>query len=157
MSYPEVEKTFSCLAADIRMIAQKTELWTEKKCSDYLEDIKAFMDSVYLKHVYIVLKDAEGNQIKARRYDVLKVEENDIDSRPGDNNWDKYAGKSLNVILSYGYEWDNLNEDQKKEFKARLNIGWSPSTDNTSFTHLRRTQGRTYQSGQFGIQRIEFD
>ena len=138
------------------MIAQKTELWTEEKLNNYLDDIKAFIDKVYLEKIHLVLKDANGKQIKARGYYMGKVNSNHTTDRPGANNWDQYGGTSLNVVISHGYEWNKLSQEERKQFKSERKIGWSPSKEDLEFKHLVKKQDKLYSSGDFGIERNEF-
>ena len=156
MTQQDIDNVFHCLAADIRMIAQKTGLWNTQECGNYIEDVKDFMDGFYLKHIYLILKGESNHTIKARRYDIAFIASNKQPQRPGGNNWDEYGGTALTIVLSHTDKWHKLSEAAKQDFKAKRKIKWSTSKEDTAFKHLNQSAGRYYKSNDLNVQRIEF-
>lgn len=119
MNQTDIKNVSDAIIADLKMIALKTDLWTPEQTDNYAEDIRAFLDHLYLTHIYLILKDENQRAIKARRYDITNSSKLKSKSDlPGDNNWDQYKGKDLSIVISYGHYWHSLSTDEKKVFMS---------------------------------------
>jgi len=157
MTQQDIDKTYACFAADVRMVVKKTGLWLDQETENYLTDVKAFMDKVYLKKIHLILYDGQDIVLKARKYDIGKVTEGAVSSRPGGNNWDVFNGKKLTIVLSYGHQWNSVSIEEQMKFKSERIINWSPSNIDLSFSDLQRKIDKTYTSNELGISRTDLE
>jgi hypothetical protein len=153
----DIVKVADRFAADLAMIAQSTQKLTSGEVGEYVSDITALAKAGYLERISLVLFDGSRNEVRARRYQVSTNAELWSSDRPGGNLWPQMAGGSLEVIVSYSSAWRALSDSAKTNFKAGLQIAWSPSSVDVSFPGLTGTPGRRYASKAYGMQRTDFE
>lgn len=149
----DVAKVFENFAADLRLIARMTALWTDGYASSVAQDVVAFAEEEYLSEIHIVLADVNGRPVQVHEYKVSKNASGWTVQRPGGNVWPQIEGGSLQVILNYSPNWGALSAQEQTEFKEQLNVSWSPSTVDTTYPGLTVTGTRTYASNAFGLGR----
>jgi hypothetical protein len=149
----DVAKVFENFAADLRLIARMTALWTDDYASSVAEDVSAFAEEEYLSEIHIVLAGTSGRPVQVHEYKVSKNASGWTVQRPGGNVWPQIEGGSLQVILKYSPVWGALNTQEQAEFKAQLNVPWSPSKVDTTYPGLTATGTRKYASNAFGLGR----
>lgn len=151
----DVRKVMDQVHADVRMIAQSTGLWTQAYADEVMADVIRFAEEDYLDRVRIRLIGSDGKNIRVYVYDVHKNVAGWTGERAGGNLWIGDAIR-MAVTISYSDEWNALSESEKSAFKANLNIGWSPTTDDLSVDHLSITSQRTYASNGYGVKKAVY-
>lgn len=156
-SASDVIKVADRFAADLVMLSQSTGLLESARASGIIEDIKLMAKRDYIERISVVLFDAVGDEIRARKYVVSKDASLWTSDRPGDNLWPSTPGGDLSVILHYTDTWRNLGDAAQADFQKGLQRPWGPSDVDTSFPGLSGKQGRRYASNAFGLQRTDFE
>jgi len=154
----DVRKTFENFLADLRMIARRTEKWEQIFVEKIYNDVLCLAGEHYLEQIDIVLINAQQIPIRARRYTIATDGKTMNGARAGNNNWPNIPGSRLNIILDYSSIWQNLSSSEKQKFKTnKLKIGWSPSHIDTSYYHLKKSDGRTYGSNGYELKGENFE
>jgi len=151
----DVRKVMDQLHADMRMIAQSTGLWTQAYADDVMADIMRFAEEGYLDRVRIRLVGADGKNVRVYDYDIQKNVAGWTGQRAGGNLWAGIAQR-MTTTLTYSDEWEALGESQKSAYKATLKIGWSPTSDDLSVSHLTVSDQRTYASNGYGVKKTVY-
>lgn len=149
----DVAKVLENFAADLRLIARMTALWTDDYASSVAEDVAAFAEEDYLSEIHIVLADASGRPVRVHEYKVSTNASGWTAQRPGGNVWPQIEGGSLRVIQKHSPAWSALSTQEQVEFTAQLNLPWSASKFDTTYPGLTATGTRTYASNAFGLGR----
>ena len=153
----DVVKVADRFGADLVMLAQSTEAMSVAWAENSIHDVKAKAKKDYINRVSVVLKDAQGNVIRGRRYDVSTDASLWSSERPGDNIWPKTPDGSLTVIVHNTSAWNALGATAKANFEATLKQSWSSSDVDTDFPGMNGQQGRRYASNSYGMQRTDFE
>ena len=66
----DIRKTFQSFLADLRMIARRTDKWSQDQVEKYYHDIVKYAEAKYLNTVDIALVDSNGTAIRASKYKV---------------------------------------------------------------------------------------
>jgi hypothetical protein len=138
--------------ADLFMIADSTGAITRDKASQYAHDIELLSVNGYLRKVDLTLL-AYGVEKAAVQYTVDTTTGSLTSSRPGGVLWPRVAGAELRIILFYTNDYD---DEAKRRLSHRLEIGWTPTSEDTSHTTLTPAGGRDYASNSFGMQRKDW-
>ncbi len=151
----DIRKTFEGFEADLRMIARRTGKWSIEHASDIAYDIIKCAENKYLREVSIILVNAEEKPLRAAKFKVNADGSAITSDRAGANDWEDIPNTSLKVVLGYSTNWQNLSEVQQNKFQLEngFKIKWGPSTINTAFSHLSKTQGQLYASNGFELQK----
>lgn len=152
----DIGKVLDHFAADFDMIAQSTGLRTRENVKDTCEDIKAMAVYGYLQEANVYLKDANGEIIRAAKYQVSTNAALWTSQRPGNSLWSRTPGGQLNVHVIYGPTWWQLSESQRQSFKAKLRRNWGTADLDTSFPVLSRYSDRDYVSNGYGLRKTIF-
>lgn len=113
----EIRKTFENCEADIRTIARRTGKWSMDYVNNVMHDILKLAENGYLSVVSIALKDANNIVKRATKFAVNENGNASDSARPGQNNdWENIVNTHLTVYLTYSSKWNNLTEQQKKNF-----------------------------------------
>lgn len=151
-SFADVEIVIRRVTADLVMIAASTGATTEAKAKDWGHDIEVLTKNGYLKWVDLTLL-SNGIEIKATRF-VVNTEAGDLSmSRPGGVLWPKVPNPDLRIVLSYTEDYDTA---AREKMRSKLNIGWVPSSADTSHSTLKSNTSRDYVSNGYGMQRKDF-
>ena len=152
----DVGKVIDCIAADLDMMAQATQLLTREQVKAYAADVKAMAQSGYLLEANIVLYDSSGEPIRAAKYEVASDGSLLKAQRPGNNLWPRTPGGELGVVVRYSQKWLDLTDAQRAAFKKTLSPGWTTSNTDLSFPKLTRSVDRTYVSNGWGVTKIVY-
>lgn len=151
-SVVDVENVVRRFSADIVMIASSTGAITEAKAREYAKDIETLAKNGYLSAVDVTLLK-HGVELKAVRYDVTTDAGGLNSSRPGGVLWPREPDGWVRVTIWYTSAYDDA---AREKMKGKLEIGWGPSTEDTSHSALQQQGSRDYASGGFGMQRKDF-
>src|SRR5688572_26786690 len=93
----DIRKAFEGFEADLRMIARRTEKWTNDYVDRIFHDAIKLAESKYLSRVSIVLKDADDRVIQATRFTVNEAGTGISGARAGGNDWTNIPNTHLSV------------------------------------------------------------
>lgn len=150
----DINKVVDNFAADFSMMGQSTGLWTRQEISDLVTDLRIFATNKLLLRVSVLLKDEDGNELKAAVYRVETSATGWRADRPGDALWPKAEGGILKVIVGLSADWDEKTDAQRQGYGL---IGsWPVTTEDTSFPGLTRSTGQQYSSRGYGWERDNY-
>ena len=154
----DIRKTFENCIADIRMIARRTGKWDSAYVDRLGKDILKLAESKYLSCVTIILKRNEtGYQLRAAKFSVNENGNTFEGARAGKNyDWPTDPNTYLSIILSYTHLWHLLSEDEKIRFSEDLEINWTSTSEDLSFSHLRSDDAQLYGSKTYEVQKTNF-
>lgn len=155
----DIRKTFENCEADIRTIARRTGKWSVGYVDNIMHDILKLAENGYINTVSIALKDDNDNVKRATKFAINESGNATDSARPGQNNdWDNIINTHLTVYLSYTHKWHALTEQQKKDFQTNnyFRIGWTTTTDDTSFSHLNSGNAQLYANKGYELQKTNF-
>lgn len=109
----------------------------------------------YLESVDLTLMrgGSNGTEVKATKYTVNNDAGDLTSSRPGGVLWPRVSNPYLRIILRFSTSYDAA---AKTAMSPRLNIGWQPTTVDTSHWSLTQNGGRDYASNGWGMQRKDY-
>lgn len=155
----DIRKAFEGFEADLRMIARRTEKWSNSYVDDIFHDVIKLAESKYLSRVSISLKDNTTDRVlQATRYTVNESGTALTGGRAGNNDWTNIPNTCLHVTLEYTSKWHDLPTEKRNEFR-RINgfkVSWGPSNTDTNFPHLTRQSAQTYASNGYEISKDNF-
>jgi hypothetical protein len=140
------------LKADLFMIADSTGTITREKAAQYAHDVEVLAVNGYLRKVDLTLL-AYGLEKAAVQYTVDTSTGSLTSSRPGGVLWPRLAEAEFRIVLFYTEEYD---DEAKRRLSHRLEIGWAPTSADTSHSTLTPAGGRDYASNSFGMQRKDW-
>jgi hypothetical protein len=155
----DIRKTFENCEADLRTIARRTGKWSMDYVDNIIHDILKLAENGYLVEVSIALKDANNTVKRATKFLINENGNSNNSDRPGQNNdWENIVNTHLTVYLSYSYKWHALTEQQKKDFQTNnyFRIGWTTTSDDTSFSHLNSGNAQLYANKGYELQKTNF-
>lgn len=155
----DIRKAFEGFEADLRMIARRTEKWSNSYVDDIFHDVTKLAESKYLSRVSISLKDKTTDRVmQATRYTVNESGNALTGGRAGNNDWTNIPNTYLQVILEYNSKWHELTTEKKNEFHNSngFRVYWGPSNTDTNFPHLTRQSAQTYASNGYEISKDNF-
>ena len=154
----DVRKVIDNFAADYSMIGQSTGLRSRGIVDRDVTDLKVFAESKYLLALYLLLKDANGVELRGARYQVSESATGWQSQRPGNNLWPKTAGGSLSIVATLSNAWWILSEADRDAFKKRNGMEgrWGTSSVDTSFSSLSTVQAQRYASNGYGLERTNY-
>lgn len=158
-SVVDVRKVVDCFAADFSMKAQATGLRSRDNVAEVVSDLKIFAENGYLDDVQLILKDADGTEIRGAVYTVSENAVGWSSDRPGNNLWPRTPGGTLKVLASMNQSWWDKSDTEKSAFisKNSMYSSWSKNTDGTSLANLRPSTGQRYASNGYGLQRTNYE
>jgi hypothetical protein len=151
-SVADVEVVMRRVTADLVMIASSTGAVTERIALDWAHDIEVLAKNGYLRNVDLTLL-SYGVEKKATRFEVNTQSGDITTSRPGGVLWPTLPYPELRIILHYTETYDAA---AKEKLGGKLNIGWMPTTIDTSHSTLNSNASRDYVSNGYGMQRKDF-
>ncbi len=154
----DIKKVVDNFAADFSMMAQATGLRSRESVAETVSDLKTLAALGYLIDVKLILKDANGKQIRASVYKVSEAAVGWVSERPGGNLWPRTPGGSLKVIATLSSAWWGKTADEKATFidKYGMNSPWDRTDEDTSFSGLQSSQGQRYASNGYGWERTNY-
>jgi hypothetical protein len=152
----DVGKVLDCFAADFDGMGQSTGLRTRENTKAIAADVKLMAQSGYLSEVNVYLKDANGQTIRAAKYEVIASAGMLTASRPGNYLWPRSPGGQLCVHVTYSEKWESESDVRKEAFRQSLAQAWGTLDLDTSFPMLRRQLDRNYVSNGFGLVKTNF-
>ena len=153
----DVGRVLDCFAADFDGMGQSTGLRTRENTKAVAGDVKQMAVRGFLREVNLYLKDANGQIIRAAKYEVATDAGVLTASRPGNYLWPRTPSGQLCVHVTYTDAWwTKLTDEQRAAFKASLSVQWGTLDLDTSFPMLRRQYDRNYVSNGFGLQKTVF-
>lgn len=155
----DIRKVVDSFAADYWMVVQATGLHTEEDVDRTVSDLKLFAENSFLVRVVLMLSDSNGKTVKGRSYEVSNQAIGWANDSPGGNMWPRLAGGSLKVIATLSTTWGALNEEEKKQKKAKMGIffAWGLTNADTSFSGMTAAIDKRYSSNGYGLQRTTFE
>ncbi|KYG74850.1 hypothetical protein EV198_0646 [Roseivirga ehrenbergii] len=155
----DIRKTFENFVADVRMIARKTNKWTQIYVEDICHDIVKLAELKYLDKVDITLLDKNNKAVQAVRYNVAMDGRTMKGDRAGKNYWPDTPDTRLNAIVFYSSSWHRLTEEQKEQIYIDhgFKIDWTNSSIDTSYSHLRADSAQTYGSKGYELSKTNFN
>jgi hypothetical protein len=155
-SATDVVKVANRFGADLVMLAQSSEAMGATRVAEAIDDIKLFAKRQYIERISVILDDADGKQLRARRYEVSTDASLWSPDRPGNNLWPKTPAGEISLVIHYSGAWDSLGDVAKANFKKELKRPWGPTDRDTSFSNMRSTGSRRYSSNSYGLERTDF-
>lgn len=153
----DIRKTFEGCEADLRTIARRTGKWTMEKVDNIFHDVLKLAEAKYLQSVSIVLKDINGNTLRATKFTVNDNGTASSSDRAGGNDWENIPNTSLSIILAYTQAWQNLGEAGQNKFEAdNCKSSWSPTNIDLSFPHLTKSNAQLYGSNGYEVQKTSY-
>ena len=154
----DIRKTFENCIADIRMIARRTGKWDVTYVDRLGKDILKLAESKYLSCVTIILKrNTTGYQLRAAKFTVNDNGNTNEGDRAGKNyDWPSDSDTYLSVVLSYTSSWHDLSTNQKSKFSDDLEINWTSTSEDLSFSHLSSDNAQLYGSKTYEVQKTNF-
>jgi len=154
----DIRKTFENFEADLRMIARRTNMWTQDYVSEIAHDIIKLAEAKYLNYIDITLVDAYNQPIRAVRYNISLDGRSMKGVRAGGNNWTAVPNSKLRAIIFYNSDWHNLTDTEKNNFQQQnhFKINWTSSSIDTTYSHLNSNSARTYASKGYELNKIDF-
>lgn len=154
----DIRKAFEGFEADLRMIARRTEKWTNDYVDKIFHDVVKLAEAKYLSRVSVSLKNISDVAIKATRFTVNEAGTSITGERAGGNDWTNIPNTFLSITLNYTSAWHNLTSEKQRAFENENNfkIGWVPSDTDTNFPHLRKESAQTYASNGYEISKENF-
>jgi len=137
-SVADVEVVLRRFTADIVMIASSSGAITEEKARTYAHDAEVLAKAGYLSKVDLTLFNG-GVEVRAVTYEVNTSSGALSTSRPGGVMWPRVQNPDFRIVLSYTADYTPIAREQ---MKAKLKIGWVPSTADTSHSSLATGGGR---------------
>ena len=140
------------------MMSQSTGLRSRESVAKVVYDLRMFAEYGYLVSVDLVLKDKDGNKIRAAVYKVSEAASGWVSEEPGNSLWPRTPGGSLSVIATLTNDWWNKTGTAKEAFikNQALNSSWDLTTENTSLSMLTASAGQRYASRGYGWQRTNY-
>lgn len=152
-SVADVEVVMRRVTADLVMIASSTGAVTESRARDWAHDIEVLAKNGYLKNVDLTLLSC-GVEKRATRFEVNTQSGDLTTSRPGGVLWPILPNPELRIILRYT---DTYDATAKEKMGSKLNVGWMPTSVDTSHLTLYSSASRDYVSNGYGMQRKDFN
>ena len=153
----DVRRVFDQFAADYDMAAQLTGLVSDGYVTRVVHDVKALAEKGYIWRVDIVMLDASGQPVHAKRYVTSTDASLWSAQRPGDNRWPRMPGSSLNVVVSYTEVWRKLSPEAAAAFcSSSLWLPWTSSGIDTTYPGMAGQVDRRYASSAYGLERTTF-
>jgi hypothetical protein len=150
-SVVDIGKVIDCIAADLDMNSQSTELLTRELVKKYAADVKSLAQNGYLVEANIVLYDSSGAVIRAAKYEVSTDASTLTAQRPGNNRWPCTPSGELSIVVKYSKKWRDLTDAQRATFRQTLTASWTTSNTDLSFPSLTRSADRNYVSNGWGV------
>lgn len=154
----DIRKTFENFEADLRMIARRTEKWTQQYVDEVFHDIITLAEAKYLKTVDIVLLNSFEVPIRAAKYIVNETGTAISSDRAGGNDWDNITDTTLSVILAYTDSWKTLTQEQREAFQKNNNfkISWTTSYIDNNFPNLTKQPAQTFASKGYELNKTNY-
>lgn len=154
----DIRKTFEGFAADLRMIARRTEKKTIEEVENYIHDILIWSELKYINYVDIVLLDVNDKPIKAVRYTVDADGKATQSDRAGNNDWQNLPNTRLMVVVQNNSLWSNLSQEEKAKFQTDkgFKISWGPSKIDNSYSHLSKEKAQLYASKGYELKKENY-
>lgn len=154
----DIRKAFEGFEADLRMIARRTEKWSNDYVDRVFHDVIKLAEAKYLRRVSITLNDSSDRVVQATRFTVNEAGTDISGARAGGNEWYNISNTYLSVTLEYTSAWYTLTPEQQQVFRDEnsFQIEWVPSNTDTNFPHLRRESAQTYASKGYEIAKDNF-
>lgn len=149
----DVRRVFDQFTADYDMAAQSTGLASDDYVTCVAQDVKTLAENGYLARVDIVLRDANGETIRAQRYVVSTNASVWSVDRPGNSMWPRTPGGILTVVVFYRQAISAL---EKAALRQILWLSWTDTDIDTAYPNLRGQIDRRYASNAYGIERTTF-
>lgn len=156
----DIRKTFENCEADIRTIARRTDKWSTDYVDKIMHDIFKLAENKYLNKVSIALKRRSDDYIiRAAKFKIDEDGSKTDSDRAGRNNdWENIDDTYLTVYLSYSSRWHGLSNQQQKDFYTTnyFKIGWTTTSDDTTFSHLSTSTAQMYASKGYELQKTNY-
>ena len=154
----DIRKTFENCIADIRMISRRTGKWNPDYVDRLAKDILKLAENRYLSCVTIILKRKNtGYQLRAAKFTVNENGNTSEGDRAGKNyEWPSDEDTYLSVVLNYTSLYHTLTTDQKKNFSDDLELNWTNTSEDLSFSHLMSDNAQLYGSKTYEVQKTNF-
>ena len=116
-----------------------------------------FAEQGYLIDVNLILKDHEGNVLRASVYKVSESAIGWSNDRPGNNMWPRTPDGVLKVVANLNAAWWSKTDAQKAAFVQNWNLhsSWDATSEDLSFNGLSSTPGQRYASNGYGWARTD--
>ena len=148
----DVSEVVTSFYADLKMIAQSTDTWDEKRVDEVAHDVDLLARLGYLSRVHILLL-IDGVKERAAVYAVNEDASSLISQRPGGVRWPKGLGASLRGVLSYTKAYDDAAE---AELEPYLKRAWSATSLNTDHSDMSPSGNRAYSQNGWGLERQDY-
>jgi hypothetical protein len=154
----DIRKTFENFVADIRMIARKTNKWTQSYVEKVCHDIVKLAELKYLSAVDITLLDNQGKPIQAVRFKVASDGRTMKGDQAGKNYWPEIPNTELTAIVFYNSSWHSLSSAEKQQIYKdhAFKVQWSSSSIDTSYSHLSTETAQIYGNAGYELLKTNF-
>jgi hypothetical protein len=154
----DIRKVVENFAADFSMMSQSTGLRSRENVAEIVYDLRMFAEYGYLESVKLILKDKDGNKIRAAVYKVSESASGWVSEEPGNSLWPRTPSGSLFVIATMSSAWWNKTGSAKETFikNQALHSSWDLTTEDTSLSMLTSSAGQRYASRGYGWQRTNY-
>lgn len=154
----DIRKVVENFAADFSMMAQATGLRSRENVAEIVSDLRVFAEYGYLTQVTLILKNEDGINIRAARYNVSESASGWTTERPGNNLWPRTPDGSLYVLAAMTATWWSKTDAQKEAFinNQALFGSWPVISEDTSLGGLNSSAGQKYASRGYGWERTNY-
>ncbi|MBL9080890.1 MAG: hypothetical protein JNK76_03740 [Planctomycetales bacterium] len=154
----DIRKVVDNFAADFSMMGQATGLKTREQIASTVGDLKIFAETGFLTEVTVILKDANGKQIRGAIYKVSESAVGWQSDRPGGNLWPRTPGGALKVVATVKDSWFSKTPEQKTAFAQAYGLTgtWPLTDEDTSLSGLTASYAQKYASNGYGMERTNY-
>lgn len=152
----DVRKVWDQVRADFRMAAQSTGLLTIDFVDKTIRDVVTLAEKAYLTKVHVHLHTARGTPVRGRTYAISEDASTWAADRSGSMLWPKTPGGNLGLTVNYSQIWWGLSDAERDKFESDLELPWSTSDIDTSFSGLVGVSDRSYASKAYGVSSRSF-
>ena len=154
----DIRRVVENFAADFSMMALATGIRSRENVALFVFDLQVFAEYSYLTNVTLILKDKDGNKMRAAVYTVSESATGWKSDRPGNNLWPKTPDGSLFVLATLTDEWWHKTDPEKETFVKNhgLNSRWAQTKEDTSLHELSSSAGQQYSSNGYGWERKNY-
>jgi len=147
----DVENVMRRMKADLVMISNSTDTWSEDLACSYAHDIELLAKKGYLAWVDVTLL-SYGVEQMAMQYTPNTDASGWTTNRPG-ALWPKVPSARLRIIINHTSAYTTAAE---QALKGQLKINWTSTTEDTSHAALTQNGGRDYSSSSYGLARKDW-
>ena len=154
----DVRRVTSMFAADLDMMLETSAVsgWSRQRIADEVEAVSMFVDRGFAESIHVMLYDATGREIKAKRYTPTVGFGGLSAGRPGDAVWPRTLGGWVELVVATSSAFGELSPEQRQRFLQSLPGNWGTSNLDIRHLALVSANDRRYSSNQLAFERTSY-